>query len=58
MSVTGNTTERILIQRSLPGKFTHFSVLSIRSFDCMVLRSFHTPSWYEFRSNVIRPLIF
>ena len=29
--------------------------LSIRSFDCMVLRSIHTPSRYDFRSNVIRP---
>ena len=37
------------------GKFAHFDYLSIRSFDCMVLRSFHTPSRYDFRSNVLRP---
>ena len=46
----------ILIERPLPGKFAHLNQLSIRSFDCMVLRSFHTPSRYDFRSNVIRPL--
>ena len=40
---------------SLPGKFAHLNVLSIRSFDCMALRSFHTPQRYGFRSNVIRP---
>ena len=45
----------ILIERPLPGKFAHLNQLFIRSFDCMVLRSFHTPSRYDFRSNVIRP---
>ena len=45
----------ILIERPLPGKFAHLNQLSIRSFDCMVLRSFHTPSRYDFRLNVIRP---
>ena len=39
----------------IPGKFAHLNELSIRSFDCMVLRSFHTPSRYDFHSNVIRP---
>ena len=36
-------------------KFAHLNDLSICSFDCMVLRSFHTQSQYDFRSNVIRP---
>ena len=54
MAITDNMTERILIYTSLPGKFAHLNVLSIRSFDCMVLRSFHSPSRYDFRSNVIR----
>ena len=36
-------------------KFAHLYVLSIRSFDCMVLRSFPTPSQCDFRSNVICP---
>ena len=39
-------------------KFANLNDLSIRSFDCMVLRSFHTPSRYDFRSNVIRPSLF
>ena len=41
---------------SLPGKYAHLYDFSIRSFDCMVCRSFHTQSRYGFRSNVIRPL--
>ena len=36
-------------------KFAHLNDLCIRSFDCMVIRSFHTPSRYDFRSNVSRP---
>ena len=55
LAITGNNAERILIKRSLPRKFAHLYVLSIRSFDCLVLRSFHTPSQCDFRSNVIRP---
>ena len=39
----------------LPRKFAHLNDLSIHSFDCMVLRSFHTSSRYDFHSNVIRP---
>ena len=39
----------------LPGKFAHLNDLSIRCFDCMVRRSFHSPSWYDFLSNVIHP---
>ena len=39
-------------------KFANLNDLSIRSFDCMVLRSFHTPSRYDFHSNVIRPSLF
>ena len=40
---------------SLSGKFAHLYDFSIRSFDYMVCRSFHTLSRYDFRSNVIRP---
>ena len=47
-SLTGQTW-------SLPG-FAHLYDFSIRSFDCMVCRSFHTLSRYDFRSNVIRPI--
>ena len=36
-------------------KFAHLYDFSIRSFDCMVYRSFPTLSRYDFRSNVIRP---
>ena len=39
-----------------PNNFAHLNDFSIRSFDCMVLRLFHTSSRYDFRSNVIRPL--
>ena len=48
LAILGNTTERILIQRSLhvPGMFAHLNVLFIRSFDYMVLRSYHTQSRY------------
>ena len=49
LAFTCNTTEWI------PGKFAHLNGLSIRSYDCMVLRSFHTPSLFTFRSKVIRP---
>ena len=48
---------KLVIALSLPGKFALLNDLSIRSFDCMVCRSFHTPSRYDFRSNVIRPLV-
>ena len=41
---------------SLPGKFAHLYDFSIRSFDCMVCRLFHTLSRNDFRSNVIRPI--
>ena len=49
-SLTGQTW-------SLPGKFAHLYDFLIRSFHCMVCRSFHTLSRYDFRSNVIRPPI-
>ena len=48
---------KYLFEGYLPGKFAHLNVFSIRSFDCMVLCSFHTPSLYDFRSNVIHPYI-
>ena len=54
LAFTCNTTEWILFSRSLPEKFAHLNDLSIRSYDCMFLRSFHTPSQYDFYSNVIR----
>ena len=34
--------------------FAHLNGLSIHSFDCIILRSFHSPSRYDFRSNVVR----
>ena len=44
-----------------PGHYLENSLIcmifSIRSFDCMVCRSFHTLSRYDFRSNVIRPIL-
>ena len=43
--------------KTFTGKFAHLNVLSIRSFDSMFLRSFHTPSRYDFRSNVIHPMM-
>ena len=43
----------------IPGHYLEnsliFMIFSIRSFDCMVCRSFHTLSRYDFRSDVIRP---
>ena len=36
---------------------THMNDLYIHSFDCMVCRSFHTTSRYDFRSNVIRLIL-
>ena len=40
---------------SLPEKLTHVNDLSIRSFDCMVSRSFHTQLLFDFSSNVTSP---
>ena len=45
----------LVITWSLPGKLAHLYDFSIRSFDCMVCRSFHTLSQYDFHSNIIRP---
>ena len=43
-------------KRSLPGKFAYLNGLSIPFFDCMIHRTFHTSSWYDFRSNIIHYL--
>ena len=57
--ICGNTCitichTEVVITWSLPGKFPHLYEFSISSFHCMVCRSFHTLSQYDFRSNVIR----
>ena len=58
-TICGNTTicrMEGVITWSLPGKFAHLYEFLIRSFDCMVCRSFHTLSQYDIGSNVIRPI--